>query len=367
MKNKKVLIRAFVQENLGDDLFIKILTERYPDVQFYIIGENKYKNSLSYLKNLKYISGDILPFKILNYIYMKMPSNRNKENNRNIMLYNILSRFFAENVYITGSFFIESPNWSGLIDKRWYDSKPVIIGCNFGPFITNKFYDEYREQFKKAKQVSFRDKYSYNLFPKLENIEYHPDIIFNLEVPVVSGGDYYIISVVNIKKDVHVSGDKVQNKYIEKMRQITENLCNKNNKVVFVSFCSEQGDEQVIQEILKGINDKSKVSVNTYSELGMNKILELIAGCKGIVATRFHAMILGFLFGKNTLPIVYNEKMKNVIEDLDYTGRWFDINDMSRLQCSEIDNYFGRIDKQKLQSIVKESEKHFHLLDNSLK
>ena len=364
---KKVLIRAFVQQNLGDDLFIRILCERYPDVQFYIIGEGKYQKSVEYIKNLKYIRGDILPFKVLNAIYMKMPKNRAKENNRNVMLYNLFSRYFDENVYVTGSYFIESSYWNGLIDEKWYDNEPIIIGCNFGPYRTEQYYEAHKKQFAKTKLVSFRDRYSCELFKDLGNVEWHPDIIFNLQVPETAEENYYVITVVNVQKDVHVSESQNQIQYVEKMAEISNQFCKMGNKVVFLSFCSDQGDEQVIEEILNRVEDRNQIEVKAYSTAGMDEILKIIARCKGIVATRFHAMILGFLFGKNTLPIVYNEKMENVLRDLQYAAKWFGIEQIDQVVCDEIDQYFGRLEEEKLNKVIVEAEKHFSLLDKIIK
>ena len=55
---KKVLIRAFLNHNLGDDLFVYILCNRYKRTKFDIIGETKYKNIEACAENLHFISED---------------------------------------------------------------------------------------------------------------------------------------------------------------------------------------------------------------------------------------------------------------------------------------------------------------------
>src|SRR5699024_1160694 len=40
---KKVMVYAYSQFNLGDDLFIKILCERYPETQFVLYAPKQYK------------------------------------------------------------------------------------------------------------------------------------------------------------------------------------------------------------------------------------------------------------------------------------------------------------------------------------
>ena len=48
----KIYVDAYLAKNLGDDLFINILTTRYPEHKFYAIskGEKGYNT-----KNLKYV------------------------------------------------------------------------------------------------------------------------------------------------------------------------------------------------------------------------------------------------------------------------------------------------------------------------
>ena len=52
---RKVALMAYMNANLGDDLFLRILCQRYPNVQFYIRGNNNGKCVAHDLKNLKYL------------------------------------------------------------------------------------------------------------------------------------------------------------------------------------------------------------------------------------------------------------------------------------------------------------------------
>ena len=38
---KKIFLYAYTEKNLGDDLFIKYITERYPKCKFYIWGNGQ--------------------------------------------------------------------------------------------------------------------------------------------------------------------------------------------------------------------------------------------------------------------------------------------------------------------------------------
>ena len=56
---KKVLLFGYSRANFGDDLFVYILTKRYPEIQFSIhIKEEKYKRPLANLSNINFIEAD---------------------------------------------------------------------------------------------------------------------------------------------------------------------------------------------------------------------------------------------------------------------------------------------------------------------
>lgn len=360
---KKALIRAYVAGNLGDDLFVQILCKRYPNTQFYIIGESCYREYLSSIPNLTYICGDKLPYKIWNYLFMKLPWNRHRENNRTLFLYNQFASHYPVNVYITGSYFIEGAYWRGLWEEKWYNSRPYIIGCNFGPYISERYYDTYKKAFLKATQVSFREAYSYQLFQELPNVEYHPDIVFTLEVSPKKAKNYYIFTVVDVRKDDNVSEQEDTSRYIEKMQQLAKDIQATDSKVVFLSFCDSQGDMEIMKAIAKGLDS---CEILSYSQLKMEGALQLISECKGIVATRFHAMILGFLYEKPVFPICYNQKMENVLKDLEYTGKIQSIAKIHSLQYQHPFDCFARVSGEQLQKLREEAGKHFHLLDQQL-
>ena len=62
----KSLIRAYLNENLGDDLFVYILCNRYPNIKFSIVGENQFSGITNEISNLKFISEDSKHNKIIN-------------------------------------------------------------------------------------------------------------------------------------------------------------------------------------------------------------------------------------------------------------------------------------------------------------
>lgn len=368
----KVLVRAFLDNNLGDDLFIYILCNRYKNTKFDIIGETKYKNIETCADNLRFISEESVLSKMINKIYKLMQKLKKEDtcNYRNYVLLNVLSPFYDENIFVTGSFFIQNPEWKKMLDEKWYDSKPYILGCNFGPYSTPEYYEEHMRQFRKAKKICFRESYSYNLFKDLENVSYAPDLVFNLDISDfdITEGDFYIISVVNLAKDNDSEMIALQKNYILLLAHLAQCIHDHGFRVAFMSFCDEQGDDQVIHEVKALLDNSDEYTEYYYSKEGIHNSLKLISECRGIVASRYHAMILGFLFEKEVVPLIYSKKMSNVLEDIGYKGRHIDLKKLMDINNENIDimDYFYKLDRQKVCDLKDAASEHFKELDEQL-
>ena len=49
-------------------------------------------------------------------------------------------------------------------------------------------------------------------------------------------------------------------------------------------------------------------------------MLTAMNNCRCLVATRFHAMILGWVLQKNVVPVIYSGKQTQVLKDVRFTG-----------------------------------------------
>ena len=112
---KKVLVNAYSAKNFGDDLFLKILFDRYSDVQWilrdYSIhnGVNEYKRVLKEYKNIKYKNILTSKYKIINKFKVKF--------NINPSVKNMVNKYDA-GIYIGGSIFMQIPQWRNQYKYR---------------------------------------------------------------------------------------------------------------------------------------------------------------------------------------------------------------------------------------------------------
>ncbi len=363
-----VLLRAFVNGNLGDDLFIEVICRRYPDTKFAIFGLERYRHSFQSITNLRYIAVDSIPMLIMHKIFSVV----NKEYDqvaREIPFLNLCSGFFETSVFITGSYFAEPIKWNKITDLRWYKHRPHIIGCNFGPWKTERYLNEYRKCFELASEVTFRDRFSFELFKNQKNVRYAPDIVFNIEKGDISDKGYYLISVVNPVKDEYLNrSDSVVDKYIKKMAEVCNEVSAIGKRAYLLPFCKEQGDNEIANRILELCEDREKISIIPYGdEFDLEYMMKLFRECHMVVAGRFHAMIMALRFQKRVIPVIYNNKMKTVLDDISFSGNAVTVENIEQLDTDSVVNYDHTCSNDIINKVVEAASDHFRELDKLLK
>lgn len=368
---------AYINYNLGDDLFMTVLFQRYPNHFFYFRGNKKYKQAFRKHKNVLVIVNPLWKRIINALLYiiflklMKIESIRDYYLGRNISVekYDAL-------VKIGGSIFIDEDGNhfkknSKMINSFLEKNKPVfILGCNFEKTYEESFYLAYKELFSTAQadllDVSFRDEYSYGLFSNSKNVRYSPDIIFgyeNDELKSENENVYIGFSIIDLSgRELLV---EYRTAYEKKIRELIIDCISNNERVALFSFCSSEGDYNSINNILEDIPDDYKAYIQTFNySTNINDFLKAYLKCKVIIATRFHAMILGWIYQKKVIPIIYSEKMKNVIVDTKFKGKYFYIKDILDMSYVDIIDAYQFPD---LVHIKSQAENHFLKLDYFLK
>src|SRR5699024_4217930 len=97
----------------------------------------------------------------------------------------------------------------------------------------------------------------------------------------------------------------------------------------------------------------------------IDEAIQIISSSRYMIATRFHAMILGWLHHKPTLPIAYSEKMTNVMNDVGYKGMYIDFTNLDDLQFDKVYDDL-KTNAVNISKQIENSEKHFKKLDEFL-
>ena len=98
----RILVNAYFSKNLGDDLFLKILFERYPKVNWYLLTDNTdYNDIFDKHNNVRILKG-----LSLNILGIRKVDIFHKIND-------LLLKYYKYDGLVTigGSIFMEGPGW----------------------------------------------------------------------------------------------------------------------------------------------------------------------------------------------------------------------------------------------------------------
>ena len=354
-----VYLHAFADVNVGDDLFIHKLVSSYPDVHFVLIARKPYRKMLAGYPNLTVYEVDALPLKVCKTLRLDMPLRWR------------IAHDCDYGVYIGGSIFIEYSDWKD--QHIWYrelfdNERLYIMGCNWGPHKTQQFKDNMMSVFSGVKDICFRDLYSYNSFSSLPNVRYAPDILFGLEQPSdIKEEKQVLISLVNcLRSNVELPG--FAESYNRFICGLAERFAELGYRTILCSFCEQEGDLAAAEEIhgLLSPNARAHASVVNYCGTNLEQIRELIARSEYVVATRFHAMILGLAAGKKVLPMIYHMKQQKALDDLSFRGAVCDIRNLPENPAALIGEITRGISAEDRERLAALSAGHFDKLSSIL-
>lgn len=330
---KKILVCAYFAKNIGDDLFLKVLFDRYPHVNWELLTANRnYLQIFKAYKNVKII-----------YSYRDIHIGKHHFN-----LFFLVYQFvryikkYDAVVNIGGSIFMQSPAWQMKLAERDYltsklkAEKNFILGANFGPFQDDNFVSQYHELFTKYDDVCFRDSYSYNLFKDLENIRVAPDVVFNFKDKQADHCEKTIgFSTIHLKGRTELK--KYTEQYNQKIAQLTEGYIEAGYQVKLFSFCENEGDLEGIHKIKNEVDAKymNQISVIHYTG-DFDKFLHEFKSCERIIGTRFHSLILAILYNLPFYPLIYSKKTSNFLADLGFENQGHHIKDIENLTINHV-------------------------------
>lgn len=354
----KVLVRAYMAVNLGDDLFLDTLFRRFPDVDFEIESwyYDRYKKFIACYPNVSIRkNGGFLP--------------RVKEK---FGIYDIDKAYvkkFDAVIYIGGSIFKENPE-NDLLDilceKEVEFSKKknipyYFVSCNFEDKYSEEFFERKRRMFENSEKVFFRDRYSYELFKEIKSVEYSEDFVFlsphGKRLSAVEPKKILGISVIDLESRKSLSC--YEEEYFEFLKNSIKEYADLGYKTRLFAFSKPEGDLKAAERILNMLDNDLKKSVEIEAYSGdIEKTLFAFAECEKIICTRFHSMVLAMIFGREFYPIIYSGKQLNIIKDMDICENMYIFGRENRLvfgkyenndeNCDNIFRYFNqffRVDK----------------------
>lgn len=302
---KEIYLKAYFRKNVGDDLFVRCVAERYPHVMFRIFAFPASAQPFAHLPNIRNIG------KVWHFIDRAC----NKFTGKHICKLQ-MEKSAPAVVHIGGSILL-NPHCFSLLNPNTF-----VIGCNFSPYKTEADYRMIFSKLEKAKDVCFRDRYSYEMFSSLNHARMAPDVLFGYPgYPAFKKGCGVGISVISVDNRPELK--HIADKYYNEIAQTIDKCAQMQIPVKLFSFCEAEGDSKAIRDIMA--RSKTKCAEICKYDGDMDATLEQLNECEYIVATRFHAMVIGWCLSKKVFPVVYSDKQLNVMQDIGYRGSWWDL------------------------------------------
>lgn len=369
----EIIVDGYWKNNLGDDLFLKIICERYPQLTFKTFITKKNSHYFSE-KNLEffYIQENLFS-RIINKLFREFGIP-----NKKIRRASSADAF----VQLGGSIFMlakSGEETSGEFVRKKiliHNSNFFIIGSNFGPYYSDKQFFFYHHFFSQIFGVCFRDTYSYNFFSDLPNVAVAPDVVLGMNIQKYKKEEKkekrVIFSIIDcdfkFKSSANEGSFDLKKAYNHKIAKLANQFVGNGYEVFLFSFCEAEGDLRAAKEIMKIIIDcypgiVKKVKI--YNHKSIENSLSLISTANRIIATRFHAMILGWIFQIPTFVISYSRKTTDVIKDIWPEQNYVDIDHVDSVTYQDVED-LNFIPSPILADVKSRSKLQFQYFDKFL-
>ena len=355
-EDMEVYVHFFNFKNYGDDLFVLMLANRFPNITFHINGVRENLIAFQNQKNIV-MHYDTFCLKAVNKIGKKILKKDINFIRR--------ARKCEAVIYIGGSLFIQ-PEERKLESYYLFNKnlsiagKPfIIMGANFGPYRDNEFLDFFKREFRGYYGISLRDRASYDLFSELNNVIYAPDILFNIQQLYKDiqskreDSQKYIVFSLYGRKEL-----KDKESYIVNIVRKISQYIDAGYHIKLISMCECQGDLAVCNEVKDRISQKSYVEIINYDG-NPETVVGCIANAEFVIGSRFHAVVTALAYRVPVLPIIYSNKTLNMLKDIGYAGKYIDINETNKLDFEFTEMSRCTDNAVDINQISQESNKHF--------
>ena len=357
----RIMLYGFYGHNLGDDVFFDMLFKRYPDVLFIVLGGGDYAPVFAKYPNVRFYDINRPMIARINALGSKFGIY--------CLFEKILLDITDGAMHIGGSIYQQIADWESDLKIRKKRNRAFrkffAISNNFGPYKTEGYLKFWRRQFKSFDDICFRDKYSYNLFSDIMHVRYAPDLLFSYRPSVAAPEEKRVaISVIDPRFRVRSFTEEQSAQYEAKIIELINYYAKKDYKISLLGFCTLEEDNLETERLFEQLSGevKKQVSCLTYTDNIDAVMLEILKSEK-VIATRFHAMILGYVFGKKVLPICYSDKVSNVIDDLSLCFDPVRLETLGGFSCEDLDIKAKAIYPEEVSVLREQADRQFEGFD----
>lgn len=358
----RIFVSFYDRANLGDDLLLRALIDRYPGVDFDYLELGAGTQAFAHASHahawsvVRYADGVLRRLRVP----LRLAARARR------WLIN-RSRFA---VRIGGSLYMERGAWrlDADLDADLLRSRDgaLFINGNFGPWQTPEFLERYTDIFSRAVDVTVRDRASLAQLAGIAGVRLAPDLIFATPRPALADGrDGVVISVIDLSQRESLAEHREA--YEAQLAGLADELVAAGEHVTLMSFCAYEGDEAAAGRVLDLVAPQARPLVRTHFYRGdVDAALGLIAGARAVLATRFHAMVLGLTFGCRVCTISYSDKTAQVLDDLGLEQHGWTLETFGAAPRAEVIEQLAQPGTDLPDHVVEAASGHFDILDSLL-
>lgn len=357
----RIMLYGYFGHNVGDDLFFDMLFKRYPDTMFYILHTPDYAPFCQKYGNVKFYDATSVRFNKINALGNKLG------------IFNLFEKLLLKSadaaLHIGGSVYQQVGNWQTDIKIRSERTKGskrfYTISNNFGPYKDDSYITFWRGQFKKWTDICFRDKYSYDLFKDLKNVRYAPDLLLSYKNDEEIAVEKKVaFSVIDTRLPIRGISEEIADNYESGILKLIKFYIQNGYKVSILGFCAPEQDNAAIDRLISSLSEEERKNVSSVLfNNDLTAVINEIKSSEKVIATRFHAMILGYIFNKQVLTISYSKKVQNVIEDLELTDNFLDFDTLNNYTAEQLDSMTNSLSADKILELRTLADAQFDGMD----
>ena len=366
---KELLLFACIEKNIGDDLFIHCICQRYPQHSF-VISKGAAYGSLKTIPNLRFST----MLKYWNFFNAVVGRNGPRRLIKKLgkAFFGIFLGRHKCSVMIVGNAF-KNYSYAGPQQIEWLSSRIALseefflISTNFGPYRDERWVSDCAQVFAELTDICFRDQESVRLFSSLKNVRYAPDAIFSMgkQNRACYGGRIVIVSMIDCAfRDRSEKIHQCQIPFEQWIVGLVDRFTEDGLKVVLVNSNVRQ-DRPASERVYNRVKDPDKVTIIDYDG-DIYAILKLYEQAVAVISTRLHTLILSLLYDVPVFPIVYDEKVKGVLNSCAFTEESIPIESIMACDYDRVERQLCNYSYVLPDAIVIEAEKQFEVLDNQL-
>lgn len=367
-EQSEAILFACIEKNIGDDLFVKLVCERYPNTQFVITADAEY-GSLATIKNLRFDAN------LKKWIWASNICRKNVLKNTVARLIGAYYRFqmprYKYAINIVGNGF-KNRKYEGFFQSRWIRERVrlaqeyFLISTNFGPYNDPRWKSDFEGIFSEMRDVCFRDKSSFELFRMIPSVRYAPDAVLSMGKQAHENSrNTVIISVIDcLMLERGPELNQSAQRYETLMAKCSDFYAQQGKAVVLLNSNTVQ-DQSAAVRILENCRNKQNIRIFNYDG-NLEKVMELYSRAEKVIATRLHTIILAWLFDVPVIPIVYDIKVDGILQSYGFGDAQYDIRKLGALSPQQLEWDFLKYDYEVPDELIKQANEQFSVLDTVL-